>query len=105
MTFVSPEPGEYGVAVLELAEDPAVLALVGVLTVLLSSGTTYDELCGVTISGVAELHDDAEEVYPHAVAVDQQLGVVERFLVRPSKLSLIGCLRRPSCAECSYGIR
>jgi PPOX class probable F420-dependent enzyme len=39
------------------------------ITVLLSSGATYEQLRGVTIAGTAELYDDADDVYPHAVAV------------------------------------
>jgi PPOX class probable F420-dependent enzyme len=48
--------------IVNLRRDPRI-------SVLLSSGDTYDQLKGVVIYGQAEVHEDADEVYPHALAV------------------------------------
>lgn len=48
--------------VVNLRRDPRI-------SVLLCSGTTYNELKGVVIYGRAELHSEPDEVYPHALAV------------------------------------
>jgi PPOX class probable F420-dependent enzyme len=48
--------------IVNLRRDPRI-------SVLLSSGDTYDELKGVVFYGHAELHDDPDEVYPHALTV------------------------------------
>jgi PPOX class probable F420-dependent enzyme len=42
------------------------------ITVLLEDGDVYDQLRGVTISGVAELRTDAASVLPIAVAVGRR---------------------------------
>lgn len=48
--------------ILNLKRDPRIACL-------LEDGTTYEELRGVQINGVAELHDDPEVVHGYAASV------------------------------------
>jgi PPOX class probable F420-dependent enzyme len=48
--------------IVNLKRDPRI-------AVLVESGTSYNELRGVSINGRAELHDDPEVVHPYALAV------------------------------------
>ena len=61
--------------VLNLRRDPR-------LTVLVATGNTYEELKGVSISGIAEIIDDFDAVLPYGLRVHERYwGAADNDLV------------------------